>query len=357
MKIIQVFPGKVWGGAEQFVLDLGQTLSRQGHNVIYLTRDRKAVTERLEGVVPFETLPFKRFFDHTTPDILQQQLQDADVIHIHDIKFLHTVVKAKQASHSNAHIVLTRHIARGSRVMPWNRIDFRHLHRMLFVSNLAKQLWTDANQWMDRERCVVVHNSIPPANAEDTEESLRRKHDIPQSTPLIVFTGRVRKSKGCEVLLQALAGIREKSFALVFIGTCKPKDYEQRLRSIAKQYGIADKVHFHGFSHNVRQLIKEADIGVAPSIVREACPLAPMEFMQAGKCIITTDNGAQPEYITGNQNGILVPPRDADRLRDALHLVLTDEAMRHQLGQCAYHDFHHHLAYDAFVQKIISSYN
>ena len=165
---------------------------------------------------------------------------------------------------------------------------------MLFVSNLARSLWQGANKWMPQDKCRVVINSIPPAktnagkpanpSAENPakEQSLREIYNISNDTPLLIFTGRVRRSKGCAVIIDALAASKDLPFHMLFIGSCKPKDYADTLKAKASAAGIENRVSFHGFANNTRELIKEGDIGVAPSIVREACPLSPMEFMQAG---------------------------------------------------------------------------
>lgn len=356
MKIIQVFPGKVWGGAEQYVLDLGKALALKGHEVMYITRRSNAVISRLQGYVAFTSLPFKTFFDKQTQLELERIMRNADIIHIHDMRFLKFAVRAKRHSKSNVKIVLTRHIARGSRTLWWNRKMFNDVHRIIFVSELSKSLWLNANTWMDKNKCTSILNSIPYENGVGFGESIRQEYGIPQTEPLLVFTGRVRRSKGCEVIIQALSRLAQYKFHIVFIGVCKPKDYDNKLKHLASLGNILDRVHFWGFSSNVRSLIREADIGIAPSIVREACPLSPMEFMQAGKCVIATHNGAQKEYIQTGSNGLLVSPNNVEELIQALKLVLESDSLRQNLGQKAKVYFDKHLNYDKFVKRVVSIY-
>ena len=47
MKIVHIFPGKVWGGAEQYVLDLGEALRKRGYEVSYVARPSKEVEDSL----------------------------------------------------------------------------------------------------------------------------------------------------------------------------------------------------------------------------------------------------------------------------------------------------------------------
>lgn len=351
-----VFPGKVWGGAEQYVLDLGHALEQQGNNVKYVCRDSRAVISRLEGRVDFNVVKMGGLLDRKSAKELSRLLKGIDVVHVHEASHVRIVMEAATMAGEKPRVVLTRHIARPSRTMPWNRSAMKKLHRMIFVSDLARNLWCGANRWMPAEKCVTIHNSIPPYTKSDAE-NLRSRYGIDATTPLIMFTGRVRKSKGCGVLVEALGRLKELPWMMLFVGTCKPADYDKELLLDAREAGIADRIGFYGFSDNVRALLRQADIGVAPSIVREACPLSPMEFMQASKCIITTNNGAQPEYITDGVTGLLVKPASVSELEAALRTALTDTRKRDALGKAAGEYFESHLNYADFVKSIIKAYN
>lgn len=344
MKIIQIFPGKVWGGAEQYVLDLGRALSREGHEVEYLCRDVAAVTARLDS----EGIPYRLYGRD-----LGQELEGADVVHIHDSSFVSPVVKAAPQTR----VVLTRHIARASRVWPWQRSRWRKLHAIVFVSELSCRMWRSVNSWMPAQKCVVVHNTIPQRTDADTPAAppdLRKLYGIDRSTPLLMFTGRVRRSKGCETIIEALSTITAP-YAMVFVGAAKPADYPDRLMKLAREKGIADKIHFYGFTSDARSLVSQADIGLQPSIVREAFGLSQLEFMQAGKPVVTTDNGAQPEYIKNGQTGLLIPPDNPKLLAHAIARLINNypDGCRRMGSKAAdYYRTHHPL----FLQSIQQIY-
>ncbi len=357
MKIIQIFPGKVWGGAEQFIIDLSMALQEMGHQVLFFAHDCPAINNRLQGTIPYTTLPFRFSLDLSSAKALARVIraEHPDIIHVHDSKFVPLVSLAKRMSGCEVKLVFTRHIARGSKVNPFFRKAFKNLHNVIFVSELGKKMWHEANPWMPEEKCKVVHNSIPPM-VEAECETLREKYNVPADTPIVAFAGRVRRSKGCEIIVRALGELRNLPFQMVFIGTCKPKDYDQTVLQLADECGIKDRIHFYGFSDRARLLIKNAEIGVAPSIVREALGLSPMEFMQAGRCVITTNNGAQPEYIRDGETGLLVSPRSVEELTAALKKVLEDTDYRDRIGANAKRYFDDHLSYDKFMAKILKCY-
>ncbi len=357
MNILQIFPGKVWGGAEQYVVDLGAALVEKGHNVSYLACNSKAVLQRLSGELQVSTLPFACALDIYSIVKLGGIIKSGkiDIVHIHDVRFVPIAVLAKRMSGCSVKVILTRHIARASRTNILYRGLFKELHSIIFVSDLAKRMWYSVNGWMPQDKCKVVHNSIPDL-ADDFTEDLRARYNIPEHTPLIIFTGRVRKSKGCAVIVEALARIKHLPYFMLFIGTCKPKDYGNELIALAKKHGIADRVALYGFSNKTRCLIKCADIGVAPSIVKEALGLSPMEFMQAGKAVIATNNGAQPEYILSGKTGFLVAPDSVQELSDALKRLLESESLREQTGSAAQEYFNKELNYNKFIENILGVY-
>jgi glycosyltransferase involved in cell wall biosynthesis len=81
-----------------------------------------------------------------------------------------------------------------------------------------------------------------------------------------------------------------------------------------------------------------------------------MEFMQAGKCIITTNNGAQPEYITSGENGILIPSDNLEELSKAISDALENSDYRKKLGKEAELYFNGKLNYREFIKNILWCY-
>lgn len=351
LTIVQVYPGRIWGGAEQYILDLSRALRANGHKVVQLCLDAGPVVERL-----------KAEHEEFTPVSLDRLAaavasSEANLVHIHDTRFVgHT---------GTTPTVLTRHIARGSRVLPppfsTRRRAFRNLGAMIFVSHIARRLWLRANPWMPQEKCHIIHNSIPDNGSRATSApvaaDLRHLYGIAPATPLLMFTGRVRKSKGCADIVKALGRIgTSRPWAMVFVGAGKPADYPEKLLRMGAALGIADRIHLHPFTTDTRQLVRQADIGLQPSRVREAFGLSQIEFMQAGKALITTDNGAQPEYVDNGVSGLLVPPGSPERLAEAITTLLDNPSLRHDMGRKAAEIYNRTLAYPRFLARIEEIY-
>lgn len=84
---------------------------------------------------------------------------------------------------------------------------------------------------------------------------------------------------------------------------------------------------------DVRSVIAHADVVVLPSYYREGVPKSLLEALAMGKPIITTDTPGCRETVVHNVNGILIPPRDAKALADALRFMITQPERRIEMGK------------------------
>jgi teichuronic acid biosynthesis glycosyltransferase TuaC len=140
--------------------------------------------------------------------------------------------------------------------------------------------------------------------------------------PLIVCISRLSDEKGVDVLLRSFAQLAGDfpSAQLALVGS-GPMDNE--LRELANSLGIADRVRFVGaVAHDqVAMWLGAAHFSCMPSL-REGYPNAAMEALACGRPIVASRVGALPEMINP-ENGILVPPGDADALSGGLRKALS----------------------------------
>jgi glycosyltransferase involved in cell wall biosynthesis len=64
----------------------------------------------------------------------------------------------------------------------------------------------------------------------------------------------------------------------------------------------------------------------------EGLPISLLEAQFFGIASVVTDVGGNPEVIKNGHNGLLVPPRDADKMADAILRIIIDEDLRNELG-------------------------
>jgi len=102
----------------------------------------------------------------------------------------------------------------------------------------------------------------------------------------------------------------------------------------ARASGIADRIHFTGHRNDARDLLADFDVFVNCSIT-EGVSLTILEAMAARLPVVATKVGGTPEVVTDGENGILIPPRRSDILRDALHSLRHRQDWGRDLGAAA----------------------
>ena len=155
----------------------------------------------------------------------------------------------------------------------------------------------------------------------------------------IICIGTLHEVKGQTYLIEACRRLRSRGIDFVchFVG-----DGED-LAALTKQAasaGLQDSVILHGrrTREEIVQLLENADVLVAPSVPtksgrREGIPIVLMEAMGSGQPVIASAISGIPELVEHEHSGLLVPPRDARALADALHRMHDDPMLRRRLGQ------------------------
>lgn len=346
MRIIHLVSNKVWGGGEQYVLDLATEFASRGNDVAIVSRNINAVTHRFtDAGLPVTTMALKGDIDIISPIRLARLIgkEQPVVLHVHNFKDATTALRARTLSrNSNVRIVMTRHLVKAAkRKSLYNRLD-----AMIFVSHLAKNEFMSTSPVIDTAKVHVIHNSI---------KQLPATTDNGQHNGLaLMFHGRLSPEKGIDTLLKAFTQAQITDARLIIVGSGN-QEYVKELQAIADKAGISSKVTWAGHTGNIHPLIDKADIGVCPSRARESFGLSVVEYMAHGKPVITTNNGAQPEYITDGKDGILIAPDDIGALATAMQSLVSSEK-RQAIGKAAKATFDAHLSFPIFIEKIEKVY-
>jgi glycosyltransferase involved in cell wall biosynthesis len=106
-----------------------------------------------------------------------------------------------------------------------------------------------------------------------------------------------------------------------------------RLRKIARELGIADRVHFleNLSREHIAACYARAEIFALPS-GGEGFGLVFLEAMAFSKPVIAANAGGAIDVVEEGINGLLVPPKDTVRLHEALRVLLGNAALRAEFG-------------------------
>lgn len=152
---------------------------------------------------------------------------------------------------------------------------------------------------------------------------------ILQQSPLyFLYIGRLVHDKGVDVLLHAIATI--KDVELIVVGDGPEKE---SLTKLAESLHISSRVFFKGPQRNPQTFLKNALALVLPSR-REGFGLVLVEALAAGVPVIATHVGGIVDIVSDDFNGLLVQEGDSEALAHAIQR-LTDEKIRIRLASHA----------------------
>ncbi len=143
-----------------------------------------------------------------------------------------------------------------------------------------------------------------------------------------LFVGRLVPEKGVHVLIDAFERLGTER--LVLLGGARHEDdYVRGLRARAERSG--GRIRFLGIQTGdvLAALYEHAKVLVAPSF-HEGQPLAVLEAMTYGRCVVASDIPAHVELLAGT--GMLWPVGSAADLADALRAVFADADLRRRSG-------------------------
>jgi glycosyltransferase involved in cell wall biosynthesis len=161
-----------------------------------------------------------------------------------------------------------------------------------------------------------------------------RRRPLEGGAVTVLFVGNVQHRKGVDVLVDAVAGCRSRTFHVILAGdTGKEPAYAEEIRARIVTAGLASRVRLTGRLDEaaLEASWREADVFVLPSRM-EGYGMVVAEAMQRGLPVIASEAGALPELVVPERTGLLVAPDSPEALAAALDRMVGDAGLRERLG-------------------------
>ncbi len=185
---------------------------------------------------------------------------------------------------------------------------------------------------------------------------LRQSLAIPPDAPIVLFVGRITADKGVRELLQAFKQLNVAAPPphLVFVGRF---DTDSGVAGAISPGDIESIAHTHivGHSEQPEAYMALADILCLPSY-REGFGTVVIEAAAMGVPTLGADIYGLSDAVVQGETGLLVPPRDVEKLGCALERLLSDAALRTRMGAAAKHRAQALFNADAVCQQIADEY-
>ena len=210
----------------------------------------------------------------------------------------------------------------------------------------------------------VVYNPVDVETYKATNHlaELRAEFGLSDGDRLVSNVGRLSWWKGQDYFLEAIAQtVRQMPNikALVVGGPgfeARDQAYYQRLQQLLIELGLSGHVIFTGFRADVPRIMAASDVVVHSSSEPEPFGRVVIEGMAAGRPVVATAAGGVLEIIQDGITGLLVPPKNACLMAQAIQKLLQNPTEAYRIGQCAQQYVENHFSVERHVTAIQQIY-
>jgi glycosyltransferase involved in cell wall biosynthesis len=327
MKVLQVIPyfAEKHGGDVNICYNLSKRLAKK-HEVTVITTDFGGGRGTDIKVEYFKCVAFKLFlYSPAMKKWVRKNLKEFDIVHLHTYRSYQNNIIHFYAKKYNIPYILQAHgsispyftLLKGLYDTVWGYRIIKDATRLIALTE--GEVHQYERMGAKRDKIEIIPNGIDPNKYIPKKGGFRKKYGIDER--MILYLGRLHKSKGIDLLLKAFAPISNAK--LVIVG---PDDgYRSALEELAGRLRIKERTLFTGFIRESEkmQALVDADVFVTPRFF--GFPVTFLESCLCGTPIITTNDGDRLDWI--DEVGFVVEYGE-EGLREAIIKVLENPKKR-----------------------------
>lgn len=342
LKILHVVHGLPRGGLENGVVNLINRLPHPDFEQAVCCLDKRGeMVDRIERNVPIHVLNRRRH-DLSVPIKLARIIADwqPDVVHCRNWNTWPDTVPAFWLAPSRRSLVWSFHgfangysFPRRRRLI--SRLLARGTNRMFGVCRDSARRYADVTG-IPVNRFDVVYNGVDCERFQPAVDRVSLRHSLGfHDDELVVLTvASLTPVKDHAGLLEAAAQLVAKAgrplrFLFLGEGALRPQLEEQ-----ARRLGITNQVQMPGGSDRVPEYLAAGDLFVLPSKL-EGMSNAILEALASGLPVVANAVGGNPELVVDGRCGLLSQQGNVESMVSAMELLVTDDALRRQMGRAA----------------------
>ena len=173
---------------------------------------------------------------------------------------------------------------------------------------------------------IVLMRFSPPSQEE--KRALRREIELPENALVLIYAAEFSSRKNQRMLISAMPELPNAVLLLPGRGALLDD-----CRILAQQKGVADRVRFPGFTSNIEQYYRAADLCVSSSR-SEGLPFNVMEAMACGLPAVLSDVKGHEDLVRSGENGLLFPYDDQNAFIRAVKQA-TEPVLQAQMSAAA----------------------
>jgi glycosyltransferase involved in cell wall biosynthesis len=195
---------------------------------------------------------------------------------------------------------------------------------------------SQAARFVDWSKVVVMPNGVDTGifSPRDKNEALLEKHGL-RDKIIVLFVGNLQPFKGLQILIDAMAMIKDKRIVLLIVGGgyCEA-EYKQQV----KEKDVQEKVIFAGPQspeNDLPHYYNLCDFLVLPSTYSESFGLVVLEAMASGKPAVVSSLPGPSQLVDDGKDGLIVRTGDSEDLKNKIEFLAGNPATRNDMGIAA----------------------
>ena len=356
------------GGAQSHVRDLCQALqARVQFTVVIGGPVEESVLGRELAALGITVCPMPNMVESLNPLKLWPAVQQlTELIHTHkpDLVHGHSAIGGlvSRVAAKRAHIpaVYTVHgfgfkpevpLVRRTASALAEHMMARWTTQMICVSKFEREL--ALNLAIDSDRVHVIPNGIAPLPSKAPAPAVAANLPQASATPRLIMVARMKSPKRHDLLLQALAKVRNTLDFELPVTLAGDGPLNDVLRTQAKELNLTNITWAGDVSH-VSELLAQHDVFVLLSD-HEGMPITVLEAMRAGLCVLASNLPGIREQIIPYQDGVLTA-NTPDAVAEKLLQLVRDPHLRKRLGRAAQQTFESAFAAEPMAERVLQVY-
>lgn len=233
-----------------------------------------------------------------------------------------------------------------------------HVDRIITVSYYLKEELV-RKYFVPQKKVQVIYNGVDSSrfHPQRSRERIRKRYQIDDSDPVVLYLGRLAPYKGVHFLISAIPEILKELPRTKFIISGAKRYDTLDLLKMTTQLHVEKSVVFTGYipSQDIPDLYATCDVFCYPSLW-EGFGLPPVEAQACGKPVVAFKTCALPEVIEDKQTGLLVTPKNSTALANATLSLLHDDEQRSRMGIRGRNRVQRLFSWDEAVENTLSVY-
>ena len=352
MRILHTESSTGWGGQEIRILTEAAGMLRRGHEVTLLTPASAEIYPAAQKrSIPVIAIPMEKKRPGALAAMtrwLSAHRREFSVINTHSSTDSWLAALACSWLRDAPPLVRTRHVSTAVGKNRPTRWLYQSATRHIVTTGEALRRQLIEQNGFDAARITSVRTGIDLERFRPSDRTGCRRALGLEDARTLGILATLRDWKGHDYLIDAWTILRGRfpEWRLVFIGD-GPRRAHLEARVAAE--GHRDSIRFVGNQEDVPVWLNGLDLFALPSFGDEGVPQSIMQAMACGLAVVSTPVGAIEEAVQRGKTGLIVPPRNAKALAEALAALMDDAPRRRAMGEAGRAYAQAHFGIDAML--------